>query len=147
MIKNTFYFTLKPLFFLKIFKFLSWLFGHAEKRLDYKDKVRFKIYDGTAYEKPFFWKIIHKMWWRKIPDPFLKYKNWAYLWINSLMFYTVCFHCISSWGLSKNIEPKVMNTYIYIYKTFLKNKMRFGTNPASFSTWLLKINVSLVIFY
>ena len=43
--KNAFYFTLKALFVLKIFKFLSWLFGHVEKRLDYKAKVNFKIYD------------------------------------------------------------------------------------------------------
>ena len=31
MMKNTFYFILKALFVLKIFKFLSWLFGHVEK--------------------------------------------------------------------------------------------------------------------
>ena len=31
MIKNAFYFTLKALFLLKIFKFLSWLLGHLEK--------------------------------------------------------------------------------------------------------------------
>ena len=31
MMKNAFYFTLKALFVLKIFKFLSQLFGHAEK--------------------------------------------------------------------------------------------------------------------
>ena len=29
--KNAFYFILNALFALKIFKFLSWLFGHAEK--------------------------------------------------------------------------------------------------------------------
>ena len=34
MMKNAFYFTLKAFFILKIFKFLSWLFGHVEKRLD-----------------------------------------------------------------------------------------------------------------
>ena len=34
MMKNDFYFTLKALFNLKIFKFLSRLFGHGEKRLD-----------------------------------------------------------------------------------------------------------------
>ena len=35
MIENVFYFTLKALFILKIFKFLSWVFGHVEKkRLD-----------------------------------------------------------------------------------------------------------------
>ena len=32
--KNACYFTLNALFVLKIFKFLSWLFGHVEKRLD-----------------------------------------------------------------------------------------------------------------
>ena len=31
MVKNAFYFVLKALFVLKIFKFLSWLFGHVEK--------------------------------------------------------------------------------------------------------------------
>ena len=36
MIKNAFYFTLKALFILKIFKFLSWLFGHISKWLDYQ---------------------------------------------------------------------------------------------------------------
>ena len=34
MMKKVFYFTLKALFVLKIFKFLSWHFGHVEKRLD-----------------------------------------------------------------------------------------------------------------
>ena len=30
MMKNAFYFALKVLFVLKIFQFLSWLFGHVE---------------------------------------------------------------------------------------------------------------------
>ena len=34
MMKNAFYFTLKALFVLKIFQFLSRLFCHVEKRLD-----------------------------------------------------------------------------------------------------------------
>ena len=34
MVKNAFYFILKALFVLKVFKFLSWVFGHVEKRLD-----------------------------------------------------------------------------------------------------------------
>ena len=37
--KNTFYFKLKTFFVLKLFRFLSWLFGHVEKRPDQqKDK-------------------------------------------------------------------------------------------------------------
>ena len=31
MMKNDFYFILKAFFVLKIFKLLSWLFGHVEK--------------------------------------------------------------------------------------------------------------------
>ena len=47
--KNAFYFPSKALLVLEIFKFLSWLFGHVEKRLDYKDKVNFKFYDVTIW--------------------------------------------------------------------------------------------------
>ena len=36
MMKNTFYFTFKALFVLKIFKFLFWLFGHVENDLNRK---------------------------------------------------------------------------------------------------------------
>ena len=39
---------LKKIFFLKKFKFLSWLFGHVWKRLDEKNKINFKFYDVTA---------------------------------------------------------------------------------------------------
>ena len=49
MSKIYFYFTLKALFVLNIFKFLSWLFGHVEKRLDSKDKVSLKIYDVSTW--------------------------------------------------------------------------------------------------
>ena len=47
--RNIFYFILKALFVLKIFKFLSWLFGHVEKRLDQKDKVNLEIHDVTIW--------------------------------------------------------------------------------------------------
>ena len=41
-----FFFILKSLFVLKIFEFLSWLFGHVEKGFDEKGKkVNFKTYD------------------------------------------------------------------------------------------------------
>ena len=47
--KNTFYFILKALFVLKLFKFLSF-FVHVGKQLDKKAKVNFKIYDVTTWE-------------------------------------------------------------------------------------------------
>ena len=49
LIKNVFCFMLKTIFVLKIFKFLSSLFDHVEKRLDWKRKVNFKIYDVTTW--------------------------------------------------------------------------------------------------
>ena len=51
MMKNAFYSILKALFVLKIFRFLSWLFGHAGKCLDKKAHVNFKIYDVTDLRK------------------------------------------------------------------------------------------------
>ena len=49
--KKDFYFTLKAFFVLKIFKFLSLLFGHVKKRLDWKYKVNFKICDVAIWEQ------------------------------------------------------------------------------------------------
>ena len=49
MMKNDFYFTSEALFILKMFKFLSWLFGLVAKRLDKKDKVNFRFYDVTTW--------------------------------------------------------------------------------------------------
>ena len=51
VIKYAFYFMLKALFVLEIFKFLPWLFGYVEKRLDKKTKVNFKIYGVTDWTK------------------------------------------------------------------------------------------------
>ena len=55
MMKNAFYFTSKALFVLKIFKFLSRLFGQVLKRLDLKDKGNFKFYDATAWLTNYFY--------------------------------------------------------------------------------------------
>ena len=49
IMKNIFYFTSKAIFVLKIFKFLSRLFGCVAKRLDKRDQVTFKFYDVTAW--------------------------------------------------------------------------------------------------
>ena len=43
--KNALSVTLKALFVLKMFKFLSSAFGHVERRLDLNDKVNGEIYD------------------------------------------------------------------------------------------------------
>ena len=49
VIKNAFYFTSKAFFVLKVFRFLTWLFGHVSKQLDKKDKVNFKLYEVTVW--------------------------------------------------------------------------------------------------
>ena len=43
MLKNVFYFILKVLFVLRIFKFLSWLFGHVENDLIRKIRLISKL--------------------------------------------------------------------------------------------------------
>ena len=74
------------------------------------------------------------------PDPFLKTQNQAYLWINSLKFYTICFHLMQSCGLSKYIETKLQTT-------FSKNKKRPGTSLfASFSARFKKIHIFLFLY-
>ena len=50
------------------------------------------------------------------PDPFLENQNWAYLWVNSLKRYAVCFYCMPNWGLSKYIETKLQNFCFYLFK-------------------------------
>ena len=49
MVKNAFYFMLKPFFVLEIFTFLDWLFGYVEKGFDKKAMVNFKIDDVTVW--------------------------------------------------------------------------------------------------
>ena len=49
VMKNAFYFVLIALFVLKIFKFLSWVFGHVEKLAWLERYVSFEIYDVTAW--------------------------------------------------------------------------------------------------
>ena len=84
------------------------------------------------HEKHFSWKIIHKMRWRSVFRPFSKKLKFCILSIYSLMFYTVYFYCMPSWGLLKYIEIKLQRS-----RTSL---------PALFSTWFLKIIIFLVIF-
>ena len=48
--KNAFYFTSKPLFVLNYLNLCLYFFGEAEKQLDQKDKVNFRIYDVATRE-------------------------------------------------------------------------------------------------
>ena len=57
-----------------------------------------------------------------VPDPSLKNKNWAYLWIDSLKFYTVCFYPMLSWRLSKYIETNLQTNCLYPILSFFQKQ-------------------------
>ena len=67
-------------------------------------------------------------------DLFLTNQSWAYLWSNSLNFHTVCFYCMPSWGISKNIETKQQTTCFYFNINFSKSKR--GLEPISLPHFL-----------
>ena len=54
------------------------------------------------------------------PRPFSGKLNWAYLWIYSLKWYTVCFYRMASWGLSKYIETKLRTTCFHLILSFFE---------------------------
>ena len=47
---------------------------------------------GTFSLKNHSQNVVQKLF----PDPFLRNQIWEYFWINSLMFYVVCFYCMPS---------------------------------------------------
>ena len=75
-----------------------------------------------------------------IPRLFSKNENLAYLWINSLTFYAVCFYCTPSSGLSKDTETKLQTTCFYRLVSsrvgiplFWGNPLPFWLSPSSWS--------------
>ena len=79
---------------------------------------------------------------------FLKSQNWAYLGINNLRFYTVCFHCMPIWGLLKYIETKLLTTWFYFIESLFKSKKKSRSSLTGwFLAWFLKKNNFLVISY
>ena len=78
----------------------------------------------------FLEKSTQNMMEKLVADPFLKNWNGAFLWINSLRFYTVCFYCMPSWGLLKYIETKLQTILFYLILSFLK-KIKKGLGLVS----------------
>ena len=86
---------------------------------------------------------------KKLVNTLLKHRSLAHLLISSVKLYAVCCYCMSKSRTTK-IQSKVRwRTLAFTsHKAFLKNKKRSGTSlPASFSAWLFKENIYLVIFY
>ena len=78
----------------------------------------------------FLEKSTQNMMEKLVVDPFLKNWNGAFLWINSLRFYTVCFYFMPSWGLLKYIETKLQTIFFYLILSFLK-KIKKGLGLVS----------------
>ena len=57
------------------------------------------------------------------PDPFLKNKNWAFLWINSLEIYTACFYCMPSGAVFSTL-PKNQDKNLNILRKKRVFKMK-----------------------
>ena len=83
---------------------------------------RSKAKQTKKHGKHFFWKIMHVE--KLVPDLFLKNWNWAYLWINILKFYKVCFYFVISWGLLKYKETKLQTTCCHLILSFFEKIKR-----------------------
>ena len=59
-----------------------------------------------------------------VPDPILKNEHWAFLWINSLNFFTVCFYRVVSWELLKYIDTKLQSNCFHLILSFFKKIKR-----------------------
>ena len=82
------------------------------------------------------------------PDAFLKNQNGAYLWINSIKFYTVYFNCSQVEGYRNILKLSCRPLAFILYKAFSKNKKSSKTSfPDSFSACFLKKNIFIVNFY
>ena len=153
-----------------------WLFGHIEKRLDQKNKVNFKIYDVTIWETNNCnthisqhlgnqairqWNLVNQKekniflekWYAKcsgetIPRPFSKKSKLSISLDQLPKFFTGCFCCTPSWGLSNILKLSCRPLIFSSNKAFLRNKKRSGTSlSASISTWFLNKNIYIFIFY
>ena len=81
------------------------------------------------------------------PDPSLKIQNWAYLWVNNLKFYEVCFYCMTIWQPSNILQLSRRPLAFTSYNVFFWEKSPRPSLPSSFSAWFLKKNIYLIIFY
>ena len=59
-----------------------------------------------------------------VAEPFIKNKNRAYIWMNSLKCYK-CFVVSPSRGLPNYVKTKVLPTCFYLKQSFFKNRRRF----------------------
>ena len=81
-----------------------------------------------------------------VPDPILKNEHWAFLWINSLNFFTVCFYCVVSWELLKYIDTMLQSNCFHLILRFfykIKRSLELCTLPHFLHNFWRKIFLSL----
>ena len=172
--KNYFYFTLKALFVLNIFIFLSWHSGYG---LDKKDRLISEFMTSQPEKQTIaiyilpnisrtkdnqtmkfgqlieynmgntFLKNSYTMYGGEtIPSPLLQNKNWAYYWINILKFYTVCYYCMPNWLLTKHIKTKLLTSCFYFIPSFFK-KIKRGLTLVSMPHFQYIFRSTIFLFY
>ena len=118
--------------------------GKCNQAMEFGQLIEYKM------RNIFFENYTRNMVEKLFPGSFLKNQNWAYVWISNLKFYADCFYCMASLRLSRYIETKLQTTWqltFTSYKVFSKNKKSGTSFPDSFFAWLLKKNISFVIFH
>ena len=79
----------------------------------WESQLGYEIGQSITWETLFLRNHTQNMVETYFTDPFVKNKKWENLWINSIKFYTDCFFCIPSWGLSKYFETKLHTNCFY----------------------------------
>ena len=108
-------------------------------RHEFGELIEFKMWN--IFLKNYTQNVVEKLFL----DPFLKNRNRAYLWINSLKFYTVFFFIVcQAEGYLKALKLRCRPHAFTTLKAFCENKKKCGNNlPASFYVWILKKNILL----
>ena len=122
-----------------------------QRRLLLKENTidcKHKSAEFSSFSLPDPWNHTQNLVKKLFLDPFLKNQNWTYLWVNSQSKVLYSLFSLQSDGYRNILKVNCKTLAFTSCKAFLTNKKRFGTRlPASFSTWFLKKNIFLVIFY
>ena len=110
--------------------------AHIKKHLRSKNNHAIKFGQLIDYNvrNIFLEKSYRKFCRETSPRPFLENWNLAYLWVNSLKFYTVYFYWVPSWWVYKQRSGTSLS--FSVWALFLKKKYILLTDQISLSGWL-----------
>ena len=90
--------------------------------------MKFGLLIGYNMRNIFLEKSYTKCGGEAIPRPFSKNQNWAFLWINSLKFYTVVFTAWRVESYRNILKIRCRSLAFTWFEAFLKNKEWSGTS-------------------